>query len=72
MFLLVVLTQGGGRYAPLPRATIGSPFRAENRLTVGVFRHPLCPAAKICDILTPTGEGANTSGCHYVLSAIIA
>jgi hypothetical protein len=50
-------TRGGRRFAPLSRANIGSPFRAENRLAVRLSGIPCVQPEKIWDMLTPKGEG---------------
>jgi hypothetical protein len=58
---MAIYTRGGGRFASLPRATIYSPFRAENRLTVG-FQAPTVSRKKDMRHTHPIWERGAESG----------
>jgi hypothetical protein len=59
--LMSIPTRGGGRCAPLPRATICSPFRAQKRLAVRLQRLAMS-SRKDVGTFSPRGErGAETS-----------
>jgi hypothetical protein len=61
--LVSIHTRGGGRCAPLPRATICSPFRAEKRLAVSLSAIPCVQQKReeLWDMIRSREEGAVNS-----------